>query len=195
MLKVGITGGIGSGKTTICKIFEQLGVPIYYADDRAKQLMISNTEIIEKVKNLFGKNAYFPDGQLNRKLLSDIVFNDKNKLNELNAVVHPAVFKDSIQWIEAHANYKYTLKEAAILFESGSYQMMDKNITVFAPVWDRIGRVMQRDKTSFDEVLNRVRKQMPEVEKIKLADFVIKNFGNNSIIKQVVALHQKFSSN
>ncbi len=193
MLKVGITGGIGSGKTTVCKIFESLGIPVYYADDRAKLLMVENTEIVEGVKSLFGADAYFPDGSLNRKKIAAAAFQNKDLLAKLNKIVHPAVFQDSITWLNAHAEAPYTLKEAAILFESGSFRLMDKNITVFAPEWDRIGRVMKRDGTAFDEVLSRISKQMPDHEKIKLADFLIYNDGSKSLIKQVINLHQIFT--
>lgn len=191
MLKVGITGGIGSGKTTVCQIFATLGIPIYYADTRAKELMIVDSDVIHQIKNLFGDDAYTPDGKLNRKHIADRAFTDKNLLQQLNAIVHPAVFQDTLAWYQTHHNQPYTLYEAAIMFESGSYKLLDKVITVFAPLEDRIQRTIQRDKISREEVLERMNKQLPEEEKIKRADFVIYNDHTESLIEQVLVIHRK----
>ena len=188
-MKIGITGGIGSGKSTACKIFEVLGIPVYYADDRAKWLMNNETSLIEGVKSVFGNEAY-QDGTLNRPFIADIVFNDKSKLAELNALVHPAVFQDGVAWNEANANAPYTLKEAAILFESGSYLTVDKVITVFAPKEIRIKRVLTRDDTTREAIEDRMDKQMPEEEKIKRSDFVIYNDDEHSLIEQVLDIHR-----
>ncbi len=192
MKKIGITGGIGSGKTTVCKIFESLGIPVYYADDRAKALMIENKELVDGIKNLLGEEAYFEDGSLNRQHIASIVFKDKEKLAKLNGLVHPAVAKDGILWQQSHTIVPYTLKEAALLIESGSYQALDILITVWAPKETRIERVMKRDGTTREEVEVRMDKQMSEFEKLKLADYVIINDGEKSLVQQVQKLHQRF---
>jgi dephospho-CoA kinase len=191
MLKVGITGGIGSGKTTVCRIFETLGVSVYYADDRAKALMNKDENIRNRVIALFGMDAYLTDGQLNRKYIAERVFQNQPLLAQLNAVVHPAVFNDTQQWFMQHEDKPYTLYEAAILFESGSYLFLDKTITVFAPLEERVARTMKRDKASKEEVMERVAKQLPEEEKIKKADFVIYNDHSAPLIGQVLTIHQR----
>lgn len=193
-LAIGITGGIGSGKTTVCKIFELLGIPVYYADKRAKELMVTDKDLISNLKNTFGEETYFPDGSLNRQHLSSQVFKDKKKLILLNSFVHPAVFRDTIAWTERHSHAPYTLREAAIAFESGSYKTMDKMITVFAPKEVRMKRVMNRDGSSEEQILARMNNQMPEEEKIKLSDFVIYNDGSQSLIKQVFDIHQQLTT-
>lgn len=191
MLKIGITGGIGSGKTTVCQIFATLGIPIYYADDRAKALMISDNDLIHQIKNIFGEDAYDENGELNRKLISEKAFNDKTLLQQLNALVHPAVFQDTLNWYQTHHDKSYTLYEAAIMFESGSYKLLDKTITVFAPEEDRILRTMKRDNISREEVQLRIDKQMAEEEKIKMADYVIYNDHSQPLIEQVLAIHKE----
>ena len=190
MLKVGITGGIGSGKTTVCKIFETLGIPVYYADLRAKEIMISDAEVILQVKQHFGKDAYSISGELNRKFIAEKAFDNKDLLQKLNAIVHPAVFQDTLSWYQQHQNIPYTLYEAAILYETGSYKFLDKVITVFAPLEDRIERTMKRDKLNKDEVMERINKQMPEEEKMKRADFVIYNDYSQPLIEQVLTIHR-----
>lgn len=188
MLRIGITGGIGSGKTTVCAIFSTLGIPIYNSDERAKKIMVENQSVVNKLKAQFGSIIYFEDGSINRVLLSQIVFNDKEQLTKLNEIVHPAVFEDMIKWYAENQNYKYVLQEAAIMYESGSYKMLDKTILVYADQEIRIERVMKRDKVDRIAVLARMDKQMPESEKLKLADFVIYNNGE-SLIDQVMKLH------
>ena len=191
MLKVGITGGIGSGKTTVCQVFEFLGIPVYYADDRAKWLMNNDPKLTEGVKKLFGKEAYTDEGQLNRKYIAAIVFKDKEKLAKLNQLVHPAVWKDGEDWNKAQKNVPYTLKEAALIFESGGHLQLDQVITVFAPKELRIERVLKRDQTTKGAIEERMSKQMSEEEKINRADFVIFNDGSQSLIHQVMEIHQK----
>lgn len=190
-MKVGITGGIGSGKTTVCRVFELLGIPVYYADDRAKWLMRHDTKLIEGIQDLLGKEAYFENGELNRPFIASIIFNDKAKLEQMNALVHPAVWMDGEEWNNKHKNAPYTLKEAALLYETGGYQLVDQMITVFANKNVRLKRVMSRDGASRQEVLARMDKQMPNLEKAKRADFVIKNDGKHFIIQQVLDVHQK----
>lgn len=190
MLKVGITGGIGSGKTTVCKLFETLGIPIYYADDRAKAIMITNEKLIAGLKAEFGNETYLDDGSLNRSYIAGIVFSDKSKLEKLNALVHPAVRIDGDNWFEAQSDKPYALKEAALHFETGGYKLLDKMITVFAPEKVRIERVMKRDNVTAEAVKARIDKQLPDSEKMKKADFVIYNDGSKSLIDQVLAIHQ-----
>jgi dephospho-CoA kinase len=192
-LKIGITGGIGSGKTTVCKIFETLGIPVYYADERAKWLMTNDLELVKNIKILFGKAAY-NDGILNRSYIAEIAFSDPQKLEQLNSLVHPAVLRDGEIWQESHPNVPYTLKEAALLFESGSYKQLDKIIVVTAPLELRIQRVLQRDQTSREAVEARIAKQMLEEEKIKRADFIIINDNTHALIPQVLQIHRQLVS-
>lgn len=190
MLKVGITGGIGSGKTTVCRMFEVLGVPVYYADDRAKQLMHTDESIRKKLIELFG-NEVFIEKSLNRKLIADLAFKDPTLLTKLNAIVHPAVFNDAQEWFASHEDKRYTLYEAAILFETGSYIFLDKTITVFAPLEDRIVRTMKRDNSSREEVMERVSKQMSDEEKMKKSDYIIYNDSTQPLIEQVLTIHHR----
>jgi dephospho-CoA kinase len=191
MLQVGITGGIGSGKTTVCQIFERMGVPVYYADTRAKELMETDKNLIVAIQNEFGKEVYDAEGNLNRKLLAEIVFGNEEKLLKLNSLVHPIVFKDNESWNHVLANkgYPYTLKEAALLVETGSYKSLDKLIVVTAPLQDRIARVMARDAATYDQVTARIKVQLPEEEKVKLADYVIDNNQIMDLVPQVTKIH------
>jgi dephospho-CoA kinase len=189
-LKIGITGGIGSGKTTVCRIFETLGIPIYYADDRAKALMTEDKTLVAGVKNLFGEAAYFEDGGLNRKHISEIAFSNPLILNQLNALVHPAVHADGERWHAAQLNVPYTLKEAALHFETGGFRLMDKMICVVAPAELRIERVLLRGGLNRAEIEARMAKQLPDEDKIKQSDFVINNDGAHGLIAQIMAIHQ-----
>lgn len=191
MLKIGITGGIGSGKSTISRIFELLGVPVYYADDRAKDIMVRDPELAAQVKHHFVEEIYDARGALNRKLLGNIVFNDKDKLALLNSLVHPATIRDSDNWaLQQHT--PYVLKEAALLFETESFHHLDKVIAVFAPQPLRVHRVMKRDNVTRNEVLARIYKQIDETIKMKLSDYVIYNDEQHMVIPQVLALHKEF---
>lgn len=193
MLKVGITGGIGSGKSTVSKIFELLGVPVYNADERAKILMNTDEEIIEKIKNLLGEESYDNEGKLNRKYIASIVFNSKDKLRRLNEIVHPAVKRDFEKWVKANeGKYDYVLKEAALLFETGSYKDLDYTILVSAPEEMRINRVMKRDNVDRESVLARMRNQLDEDKKIEMADVIILNDYTFSLIRQVLQLDKIF---
>lgn len=190
-LKVGITGGIGSGKTTICKIFETLGIPVYYADERAKWLMANDVNVKQKILDLLGQEAYFRNGALNRKYISAVVFQDKHKLRLLNEIVHPAVFKDGDDWFRQKTGMPYVLKEAALLVESGGYKQLDKLIVVSAPEELRLQRVMDRDGSKRDEVLKRIINQTSEQKRLEHADFVIQNDGKNSLLNQVFLIHRE----
>lgn len=189
MIMVGLTGGIGSGKSTVAEIFAQLGIPIYNSDTRAKTLMNSDIALIAAIKNLFGEDIYDQDNHIKREKLASIVFNNATKLQQLNAIVHPAVKEDSRNWQKNNIQFPYLIKESAILFETGIYKEMQKNILVVAPEALRIERVMQRDQCSREEVLARMSKQMKDEEKIKMADFIIENDGIHSLILQVNEIH------
>jgi len=189
MLKIGLTGGIGSGKTTVAKVFEVLGIPVYYADDRAKQLMNEDAELKEQIKKHFGE-AVYTGGELNRKILADMVFADPEKLQLLNSLVHPATLKDAEAWMQTH-NTPYCIKETALIFESGAHQHLDYVIGVTAPAPLRILRTMHRDGLSREEVVARMDKQLDDVIKMKLCDFVINNDEQEMLLPQVLALHQK----
>ena len=191
MLKVGITGGIGSGKTTVCKIFEQLGIPVYYADERAKHLMVQDAEVIQQLKHLFGEQTYLADGQLNRAHLASIVFQDKKKLAQLNNIVHPAVYRDGDKWHSQQLGKPYTLKEAALLFEGEGHKYLDKIITVFAPKALRIDRVMQRDEVAREAVEARIANQLPDIDKLNKADYIIINNGQQPLLPQVLSIHRQ----
>lgn len=195
MLKIGITGGIGTGKTTVCEIFELLGIPVFYADAAGKQLMNDDPAVKQKVIALFGKESYSssPYETLNRKHIADIVFKNQNKLTLLNNIIHPAV-KDAFKIWSAHQKTRYVLKEAAIMFESNSYKDNDFNILVSSPLEMRIDRVTKRDLTTREHIIARMAKQMPEVEKEKLSDFIIINDEKSFLIEQVLALDKKFSN-
>ena len=198
MIKVGITGGIGSGKSTVAKVFEVLGIPVYYADDAAKSIMNDDEELKQKIKTQFGEEVY-KNGQLDRKALADIVFNNPAKLQLLNALVHPATLKDAAQWMERHAvsgaqSTPYSIKEAALIFESGAQEQLDYVIGVYAPTPLRIQRTMQRDGVTRDEVISRMNKQIDETIKMRLCDFVIKNDEQELLIPQVIAVHQHLLS-
>lgn len=190
MIKVGITGGIGCGKTTVCKIFEAMGVPVYYADDRAKKLMSSDKKVKMAIIALLGKDAYFGNGRLNRKFISAKIFNDKKLLQKLNKIVHPAVQKDGDKWF-ARQKTVFAIKEAALLIESASYKSLDLLILVTAPVALRISRVMQRDKSDRQSVERRIKNQLSDAEKAKFANFIIINDGKKSLIAQVTKIYKK----
>ncbi|HJT73366.1 MAG TPA: dephospho-CoA kinase [Chitinophaga sp.] len=189
MLKVGITGGIGSGKSTVARIFELLGIPVYYADTKAKEIMQTDPLLISQIKQHFGEHIY--NGQvLDRAALGKIVFNDAGKLELLNSLVHPATIRNSDEWAN-NQSAPYILKEAALLFESSSFHHLDKIIGVSAPQPLRINRVMKRDNVTRNDVLARMHKQIDESIKMKLCDFIVYNDEQQMVIPQVLALHEK----
>lgn len=192
MLKIGLTGGIGSGKSTVAKIFEVLGIPVYYADTEAKRLMNSNEKIKESLRQHFGEATY-KNEELDRKYLADIVFNNPEKLDLLNALIHPVTIKDAEEWMQRQAA-PYSIKEAALLFESGAAENLDFVIGVYAPQALRIKRVMKRDNLAQDEIVKRINRQVNEEMKMKLCDFVITNNEQELLIPQVLKLHQHFIS-
>ncbi len=192
MLKVGLTGGIGSGKSVVAKIFAQLGVAIYDADSAAKMLMNNNENLKNTLKENFGDSIYKTDGTLNRKKLSDIVFADNKKRDLINALVHPAVAIDFDNWCKKQ-KARYIIKEAAILFESGANKGLDKTISVSAPVELRISRVIERDKVSPQKVLSIIAAQLTDEERKAKSDFEVINDGQQALIPQVLSLHKIFS--
>jgi dephospho-CoA kinase len=191
MKKIGITGGIGSGKSTVSKLFQLLDVPVYNADDKAKFLMNNDALLIEKIKNIFG-NTIYCNHELDRKKMAAQVFEQPFLLQQLNEIVHPAVFADFDNWCNQYQHLPYILKEAALIFETILHQKLDEIIMVSAPENLRIERVMQRDNISHEQVLARIKNQMPEAEKLNRADYIIYNNKEQLIIPQVIKLHQKF---
>ena len=187
MLRVGLTGGIGSGKTTVAKIFELLNVPVYYADDASKRLYHSDRDLIALIKKNFGEDVY-TGNELNRSRLAAIVFNDQDKLNLLNQLVHPPTIRDAEDWMKKQTA-PYVIKEAALIFESGSASGLDYVIGVQAPSHYRIKRVMQRDGLTREEILTRANRQIDEDIKMRLCDFVIVNNDQELVIPQVLKLH------
>lgn len=172
--KIGVTGGIGSGKTTVCKIIEKLGFPVFYSDLEAKNLMLHSATVVSAVKSIFGESAY-REGQINRSHLAQIVFNNPSLLNELNQIIHPEVRKAFDAFAQENVNQKLVFNEAAILFETGAYKNFDFTILVSAPIELRVKRVCERDHVSEQDVLKRMQNQWPDENKIPLADFVIHN--------------------
>ena len=188
---VGVTGGIGSGKSTVCKIFEVLGHTVYYADDRAKWLMVYNQNIRAKIVSLFGKDAYH-NNELNRKLISSHAFKKPDLLERLNAIVHPEVANDLAAWVHQHKTEKLLFDEAALLFETGSYKKLDATILVTAPEHIRISRVLKRDSNRTKEAVQEIiAKQLADEEKLPLADYVITNDGSSSLLQQTIDIHEQ----
>ena len=196
MLRIGITGGIGSGKTTVARIFEVLGIPVYYADDAAKRLMNEDEELQQKIIENFGPEVY-ENKQLNRTKLASLVFNDPQKLALLNTLVHPATIADAENWMKniGHENNSseipFAIKEAALLFESGAQKNLDYVIGVNAPYKLRLQRAMKRDKLTKEAVESRLNKQMDETKKMNLCNFIITNDEEQLLIPQVEELHRK----
>ena len=189
-LKIGLTGGIGSGKSTVAKIFSTIGIPVFYADIAARNVMHEDAALKQKIKETFGDAAY-ENNMLNRKYIADIVFNDPFKLEQLNAMVHPATIAAAQRWMLQQTT-PYVIKEAALFFEAGSTEGLDYIIGVYAPQHLRVQRVMQRDNVTREEVLLRMSKQINEEMKMRLCDFVIVNDEQTMVIPQVLKLHEKF---
>ncbi len=187
-LKIGITGGIGSGKTHVAQIFMKMGVPIYFADDRAKWLMSNNLTIVNKVLQLFGPNAYHNDS-LNRAYIANKIFKNKLILEKLNSIVHPEVSADFNNWVDSQ-KAPYVIKEAALLIESGSFKDLDAILTIDAPLEVRIKRAANRDKQSEKEIEKRITNQLPNKIKVNAADFVINNDGYTPLLPQVIQLNK-----
>jgi dephospho-CoA kinase len=186
--KLGVTGGIGSGKTSVCRVFSVLSVPVFSADREAQDIMENDEVIKSKINYISGKDLY-ADGSLNRMELAKIIFNDRALLDKVNLLVHPAVFDRFRKWVKDQTA-PYIIMEAAILFESGASKFVDKVATVVAPVEQRIGRVIARNKLSRDQVMERMRNQMDDEMRIKLSDYIINNSENDMIIPPILSIHE-----
>lgn len=190
MIKIGITGGIGSGKSTVCRIFSLLGVPVYDSDSNARRLMNADPEVTARIRSLFGEGAY-RDGELDRRLLASRIFADGKLRGELNRIVHPAVSRDFLDWAQRQRG-PYVLQEAAILFESGAWRDMDAVVAVSAPEPVRIRRAMRRDSSSEEAVRARMAAQIGEAERVGRADYVILADDRELVVPQVLSLHERF---
>lgn len=188
-LKIGMTGGIGSGKSTVCRIFELLGIPVYYADDRAKMLMNENPDVRNQITALIGPEAYNEHGQLDREVLAAQIFQNPAVRLKINEIVHPAVHRDFAKWAESKTDAPYVLEEAALIFESGGDAHMDFMITVIAPLEKRINWVMKRNGLDRKSVMDRINAQWSDEKKIPLSDFIIVNDLQSSLIRQVNEIH------
>ena len=194
MKVVGITGGIGSGKTTVCKIFELLGVPVFYADEEAKKLY-DDSKIKSKVLKLFGNKILEKNRSIDKKKLAEIVFSDKASLTKLNAMIHPEVRKKFNQWKKKQKGKKYVIKEAAIMIESGAHKELDYLVSVISHKSLRINRIINRDKVEIPSIERRMKEQISDKEREKYSDAVIVNDDKHSLIEQVLKLHNKFLLN
>lgn len=191
MIKIGITGGIGSGKSTICRVFSVLGVAVYDSDSRARKLMHSNPEVVAAIRELFGDNAYI-HGSLNRSYIAELVFHQPDLREKLNHIVHPAVAMDFDTWAERQKGH-YVIEEAAILFESGASRNMDAVVTVSTPEEQRIRRTCLRDGTDEQSVRQRIAAQLSEEERVARADYVIVSDDQTPVIAQILKLHEIFN--
>lgn len=189
MLRIGITGGIGSGKSTVAHVFEVLGIPVYYADREAKKMMNEDEELKYQIVQEFG-NAAYENGVLNRKHLASVVFANQEKLSVLNSIVHPATIRHGKEWMKKQTT-PYAIKEAALIFESGTQEHLDYVIGVSAPLHLRIHRAMQRDSVTREEIQRRMQNQIKEEIKMRLCDFVIKNDEEQLVIVQVMAIDKR----
>ncbi len=187
-MKLGITGGIGSGKTSVCRVFNVLGIPVFSADPEAQKIMNENSKIKRGINEIAGRNIY-PHGKLDRMELASLIFNDPESLKKVNALVHPAVFVNFIQWAEKQTA-PYVIMEAAIMFESGASKLVDRVATIVAPVEERIARVTLRNKLTREQVMDRIRNQMTDKERIKRSDYIISNSENEMIIPVILRINE-----
>ncbi|RLD86527.1 MAG: dephospho-CoA kinase [Bacteroidetes bacterium] len=192
MIKVGLTGNIGSGKSTVCKIFETLGVPVFYSDVQAKKLY-QRQVVKEELFKQFGDSVFNHLKEVDFKKLAAVIFSDRELLNFINRLIHPLVFKSYHKWLDEHQQYSYTLHESAILFEHHLEKRFDKTIVVYCPQTIRIQRVVKRDGISENEVLKRISNQMNDQLKNSLADFVIVNNDTNMILPQIMEIDQQLT--
>lgn len=188
IMKLGITGGIGSGKTTVCKIFGVLGIPAFFADSEANLVMNDNKAIREAINKIAGEDIY-PGGTLDRKKLASLIFNNDDLLKKVNSLVHPVVFENFNKWVEKQ-DAPYVIMEAAILFESGASELVDRVATVTTPVEERIARVTRRNTLSREQVIERIDNQMDDRERIRRSDYVINNAENEMIIPAILKIHE-----
>ena len=187
-MKLGITGGIGSGKTSVCRVFNVLGIPVFPADPEAQTIMNVDKKVRKAINEIAGRNIY-PGGKLDRMALASLIFNDKESLKRVNDLVHPIVFDNFIRWTEQQTT-PYVIMEAAILFESGASKLVDRVATIIAPVEERISRVTFRNRLTREQVMERIRNQMTDEERIKRSDYVINNSENAMIIPVILRIHE-----
>lgn len=192
IFKLGVTGGIGSGKTTVCRVFGVLGIPVFSADTEAREVMDIDTGIMLRINTIAGKNLY-STGTLDRTELARLIFNNNSLLEKVNALVHPVVFSRFREWVRKQ-DAPYVIMEAAILFESGAHKIVDRILTVVAPVEERIERVIGRNSLSRDQVIERMRNQISDEERISLSDYVINNSENDTIIPEILKIHEELLS-
>jgi dephospho-CoA kinase len=187
LIKLGVTGGIGSGKTSVCRVFDILGVPVFSADREASELVENDQRIISRINSISGKDLY-TNGRLDRMELATIIFNDKTLLEKINSLVHPVVFDHFRKWV-LEQTVPYVIMEAAILFESGASKYVDKVATVQAPIEQRVERIIQRNKLSREQVMERMRNQIDDEARMKLSDYIIYNSENDMIIPAILNIH------
>ena len=190
MMKIGITGGIGSGKSTVCGIFKNLGVPVFNSDEAARKLVNENKDVNLALRAAFGDDMFFSDGNLDRKRLAKLVFNNPPELEKLNAIIHPLVYREFNKFCEEHKKAKYVVKEAAILFETKVHQHLDKIINVYAPREMRIERVLKREENTRENIERIMRFQLPDEEKNRLSDYIIVNENIDDLLPQVMEIHE-----
>ncbi len=191
MIKVGLTGGIGSGKSYVAGIFQSLGIPVFNSDNIAREITADLT-VIDRIKSVFGKDVLSEDGTINRKVLGALVFSDPDKLRALNIIIHPEVESRFQAWVTSNKGAAYVLKESAILFESGSYQSVDKVINVLAPEEIRIQRTLERDKEiPLDQIKAIMKQQLSEEDRCNRSDYIIVNNGTTPLLPQVLVLDKK----
>jgi dephospho-CoA kinase len=186
--RLGVTGGIGSGKTSVCRVFDVLGIPVYYTDREARDIMENDQTIRMQINSLIGRDMY-RNGFLDRMTMADIIFNDRDMLMKVNSIVHPAVFERFIEWEESQ-DAPYVIMEAAILFESGASKMMNRIATVVTPEEERISRVIARNRLTRQQVMERMKNQLDDEERIRLSDYVIFNSENNMILPAILKIHE-----
>jgi len=188
-LKLGVTGGIGSGKTTVCKVFSVLGIPVFSADDEAKRIQESDRDLQLKINSFAGRDL-FPEGKLDRTELARLIFSNKELLEKVNSVVHPAVFQVFREWV-IKQNTPYSIMDAAILVESGAFRMMDRIVTVVTPIEERIERLVRSKRLSREQVIERIKNQIDDESRISRSDFVIFNSENEMIIPAILGIHEE----
>jgi len=188
-LKLGVTGGIGSGKTTVCRVFTVLGIPVYSADEEARKIQESDRELMDKINRLAGKDLY-TTGKLDRPELARLIFNNRDLLEKVNSLIHPVVSRNFKRWV-TEQNSPYCIMEAAILFESGAYRIMDKILTVVTPMEERIDRLVKGNKLTREQVMERIRNQIDDESRIKQSDYIIFNSENDMIIPVILGVHKE----
>lgn len=187
MFKLGVTGGIGSGKTSVCRVFEVMNIPVFSADRVANEIMETDNSIVNGINTIAGRNLYL-NGKLDRPALSKLIFNDRERLEKVNSLVHPAVFRSFTNWVSEQSS-PYVIMEAAILFESGASRLVDRIATIVTPVEERINRIIQRSLLTREQIAERMKNQMDDAERAKHSDYIINNSENDMIIPVIIKIH------